>query len=71
VGHFADISFDRGSSFLLRTYNVKAIPAGGQLTLVFPRSGEYHVSVDEFAGVGHGHGKVGPSVFMQAATPVV
>jgi len=38
-------------TLLLVATNVKAIAAGGSLTLTYPSAGETHLSVDEFAGV--------------------
>ena len=36
---------------LLVSVGVKALAAGGSITLTYPSSAETHVSVDEFAGV--------------------
>jgi fibronectin type 3 domain-containing protein len=38
-------------SLVLVSVNVKAVLAGGAITLTYPSSGETHLSVDEFAGV--------------------
>jgi fibronectin type 3 domain-containing protein len=38
-------------TLVLVSVGVKALPAGGSITLTYPSSAETHVSVDEFAGV--------------------
>jgi hypothetical protein len=36
---------------VLVSVGVKALAAGGTITLTYPKSGETHVSVDEFSGI--------------------
>jgi hypothetical protein len=36
---------------VLVSVGVKALPAGGSITLTYPSSAETHVSVDEFSGI--------------------
>ena len=38
-------------SVILVATGVKAIPAGGSITLTYPSASETHVSVDEFSGI--------------------